>query len=103
LDYDVVTDREAEAGAPSSWLSCKEWIEHLFLHVRRNTGPVIADYDFDTIAKVLGRRRQSRFVVVIIGLCFALGRSIEAICNQIKKSTSDVLRKNVCSTGRRIK
>jgi hypothetical protein len=103
LDDDVVTDGKAKACALSGWLSCKEWVEHLFFDVRRNTGPVIADTNFDTIAKVLGRSRQSRLVVAIICLCSALGRSIEAICNQIKKSTPDVLRENVCPTGRRIK
>src|SRR5215470_15610841 len=103
LDDDVVTDGKAKACALSGWLSCKEWVEHLFFDVGRNTGPVIADTNFDTIAKVLGRSRQSRLVVAIIGLCSALGRSIEAICNQIKKSTPDVLRENVCPTGRRIK
>src|SRR5262245_66052807 len=103
LDDDVVTDGETEARALSGLLRCKEWGEHLFFHVSRNTGAVIADSNFDTIAKVFGRGRQSRLVVAIIGLCFALGRSIEAICNQIKKSTPNVLRENVCPTGRRIK
>src|SRR5215475_9853862 len=100
---DVVTDRETKACAFSGWLSCKEWVEHLFFHVRGYTGPVIADSNFDTIAKVLGRGRQSRLVVTTVDLCSALGRSIEAICNQIKKSPPDVLRENVCPTGRRIK
>jgi hypothetical protein len=100
---DVVTDREPKARAFSRWLSCEERFKHLFFHVRRHTGAVVADFDFHTIPKVFGRSRESRLIVATIGLCFAPGRSIEAICNQIKKSTPDVLRENVCPTGRRIK
>src|SRR5215471_14871746 len=103
LDNNVVADGKAKTSAFSGWLRCEEWVEHLFFHVRRNTDPVVADSYFDTIAKILGRGHQSRLVVAIIRFCFALGRSIEAICNQIKKSTPDVLRENVCPTGRRIK
>src|SRR5262249_15847622 len=103
LDDDVVTDREAKACALASWLSCKEWVEHLFFHVRRNTGPVIADSDFDIIAKVFGRGRERWVVVTTIGFRSALGRGIESVCNQIKKSPPDVLRENVCPTGRWIK
>src|SRR5262249_57511473 len=40
--------------------------------------------------------------VITIGLRSTFGRSIESVCNQIKKSPSDVLRKNVCCTGGRI-
>jgi hypothetical protein len=79
LDDYVVADRESKAGAFTCWLGRKEWLEHLFFHVGRNTGPVIADSNFDTIAKVLGRGGESRLVVAIIGLCSALDRSIEAI------------------------
>src|SRR5262249_53563566 len=103
LDNNVVADGEAKTSAFSGRLRCEEWVEHLFFYVRRNTDPVIANSNFDTIAKILGRGHQSRLIVAIIGLCFALDRSIEAICNQIKKSTPDVLRENVCPAGRRIK
>src|SRR5215471_5056446 len=102
FDDDVVADGKAKTSAFSGGLRCEKRVEHLFFHVRRHTGAVVADSDFDTIAKVLGRGRQSRLIVTIIGLCFALGRSIEAVCNQIKKSTPDVLRENVYPTGRRI-
>src|SRR5262245_24792243 len=80
---DVVADREPKSRALSSWLGCEERLEHLFLHVRSNTCPVIADSDFNTIAKVFGRRRKGRLVVATVSLCSASGRSIEAVCNQI--------------------
>src|SRR5215510_8432600 len=103
LDNDVVADGEAKAGAFSGRLGREERVEHLFFHVRRHTGPIVADSYFHTIAKVFGRGRESRLVVATIGFRSALGCSIEAICNQIKKSPPDVLRENICPTGRRVK
>ena len=100
---DIVTDREPKTRAFSRGLSREEGVEHLFFYVRRHTGAVVANSDFHTIAKVLGRGRESRLVVATIGLCSAPGRSIKAVCNEIKKSPPDVLRENVCPTGRRIK
>ena len=76
-------------------------VEHLLFYVRRHTGSVVGT--FHTIAKVSGRGRESRLVVGTISLSSALGRSIECVCNQIKKSPPDVLRKNVRPSGRRIK
>jgi hypothetical protein len=79
LDDYVVADRESKAGAFTCWLGRKEWLEHLFFHVGRNTGAVIADPDFHEIAKAFGRSRECRFKVVTIGFRSALDRSIEAI------------------------
>src|SRR5215831_1522833 len=103
LDDNVVTDRQAKAGALSRRLSREERLEHLFFHVRRDADSVIADTDFHTIAKVFSRSRESRFVVVTAALRSSLIRSIEAVCNQIEKSTPDILRENVNPTSRRIK
>jgi hypothetical protein len=64
LDDDVVADGEAKAGAFSRRLGREERVEHLFLHVRRDAGTVIAYPNFYTIAKVFGRRREGRLVVV---------------------------------------
>src|SRR5262245_25873195 len=103
LDNDVVADGEAKTSAFSGRLGREERVEHLFLNVRRHAGAIVADSDFHTIAKVFGRGRESRLVVATIGFRSALGCSIEAICNQIKKGPPDVLRENICPTGRRIK
>src|SRR5262245_13332154 len=103
FDDDVVADGEAKAGAFSSRLGCEERLEHLFFHVRRHTSAVVVDSDFHTITKVFSRGRESRLVVAAVGICSAPGRSIEAVCNQIKKSPPDVLREHVGPTGRRIK
>src|SRR5262245_49544085 len=103
LDDDVVADREAKASTFSGRFGRKERVEHLFFHVRRHTGAVVADFDFDTIAKIFGRGREGRLVVATVSLCSAPGRSIEAIRNKIKKSSSNVLRKNVRPTGGWIK
>src|SRR5262245_25904485 len=102
LDDDVVADGEAKAGAFSGGLGREERVEHFFFHVRRDAGTVVADSDFHTIAKVFGRGRESRLVVATVSLCSASGRSIEAVCNQIQKSSPDVLWENICPTGGRI-
>ena len=43
LDDDVVTDREAKAGALSGWFGREEGIEHLLLYIGRNAGAVITN------------------------------------------------------------
>jgi hypothetical protein len=103
FDNDVVADGEAKTSAFSGRFGREERVEHLFFNVRRHTSAVVADSDFHMIAKVFGRGRESGLVVATVSLCSAPGRSIEAVCNQIKKSPPDVLRENVCPTGRRIK
>src|SRR5262245_7960458 len=103
LDDDVVADGKAKSGALSGRFGREERVEHLFFHVRRHTAAVVADSDFHAIAEVFGRGCEGWLVTASINLCSAPGRSIEAICNQIKKSSPDVLRENVCPTGRRIK
>ena len=79
LHDDVVADREAKAGAFSGRLSSEERVEHLFFHVSRDTDAIIADSDFHPIAKVFGRGRERRLVVVTIGLGSASGRRIKAV------------------------
>ena len=83
---DIVTDRKAKARALSRRLGREKRVEHLFFHVRRHTGAVVVNSDFHAIAKVFGRGRESRLVVATISLCSAPGRSIEAVCNEIKKA-----------------
>ena len=52
---------------------------NIFFHVRRNTGAVIADSDFDPIAKVFGRGSNDWLVVAAICCLLALGRCVEAV------------------------
>jgi hypothetical protein len=49
LNDDIVADREAEAGALTSGLRRKEWIEDLFLHLGRDAGAIVPDRYFDAI------------------------------------------------------
>ena len=58
LDDDVVTDREAKPGTFPGGLGCEERIEQFVLHLGRNAGAIVADPDFDAVAKVLGGSRQ---------------------------------------------
>src|SRR6478672_10137356 len=69
LDNDVVTDRKARTGAFTCRFGCEKRVEHLFLHVRRNAGPVVADADFHTIAKTSCGGHQGWFIAIAVSLC----------------------------------
>ena len=101
LDDDVVTDGKAKPGSFSGGLGREERIEHLFLHLGRNAGAVVADPDFHAVTEVLGRGSKGRLVVAAIGFRFALGRRIEAVGDQIEQNPCDVLREDVGFTGGR--
>ena len=79
LDDDVVADGETEAGPLASGLRREEWIEYLFLHLKRHTGAIVANPDFHTVAEAPGGRYKGWFVVASIRLCTALGCRVEAI------------------------
>ena len=53
LHDDVVSDGQAKASALSSRLRREEGIEHLFPDLGRNAGAVVANPDFNFVAKVL--------------------------------------------------
>ena len=57
LDDDVMADGKAKASALSSWFGSEEGVEHLFLHVRRDAGAVIANPDLNSITEILCRGR----------------------------------------------
>jgi hypothetical protein len=101
LDDDVVADREAKTGPFSSRLRCEERVEHLLLHFGRNTGAVVADPDLNTVAEVLGRGSKRRLVVASIRFCFALGRRIEAVGDQVQERPRDVLWEDISFAGGR--
>src|SRR5262249_50792287 len=79
LDNDVMANGKAKAGALSGRFGREKRVEHLFFHVRRHTGTVVADSDLHTVAKIFGRGREDRLVVGTISLRAAPGRSIEAV------------------------
>src|SRR5215471_15952653 len=49
FDYDVVTNRKAEASAFSRWLGCEERIEHFLFDLRRNANSIITDLDLNAV------------------------------------------------------
>ena len=79
LDDDVVTDGQTKPRAFSGRFGREERIEHLFLHLGRNAGAVVANPDFDAVAKVLGGGSEGWLVIAAIRLRFALGRCVKAI------------------------
>src|SRR5262245_334475 len=103
LNDDVVADGEAKAGPLSCGFRREEGIEHLLLHLRWNTGAVVANPDFHTIAKTPGRGNECWHVIAAIRFRPALDRRIEAVRGQVQKRPSDVLREQVNVACRRIK
>jgi hypothetical protein len=79
LDDDVVTDGEPKPVALSGRFRLEEWIEHLLLHVSRNTGAVVADSNFHVVTEALGRGSESGLVVASLRLRFALRRRVKTV------------------------
>jgi hypothetical protein len=102
LDDDVMADGEAKPSAFSGRFRCEERIEHLFFHVRRNAGAVVANPDFHAIAEAFGRGSEDWLVITAIGLLSASGRCIKTIGNQIEQNPRDVLREDVSLADGRI-
>src|SRR5262245_61392323 len=103
LNNDVMADRQAKAGPFSGRLGRKKRVEHLLFHLGWNTGAVVADPDFNLIAKALGRGSEGWYVIASIRFGLALDRCIEAIRDQVQKCPSNVLREQVNLARRRIK
>jgi len=103
LNDDVVADGEAKASAFSGGFRREERIEYLLFHFRRNTGAVVANADFHAIAKAFGRGSEGWHIVASIRFRLALGRSIEAVRDQIQKRPRDVLREDISLACRWIK
>ena len=79
LDDDIVTDREAEAGALAGRLRREEGVEHLFLDLGRNAVAIVADRDLHSIAEVLCRCPNGRLKAIAVDLALSLRRGIKAI------------------------
>ena len=95
LDDDVVSDGQAKASAFAGGLGREEGVEHLFLHLGRDAGAVVANRDLHAVAEVLGRGHKGWLIVVSISCLFALGRRIEAVRDQVQQSPRNVLREHI--------
>src|SRR5262245_28314197 len=95
LHNDVVTDGEPKSGTFSSWFRCEERVGHLCLHLRRDTGAVVPNPDFHTIAKASCRGHQSWFIAIAISVRSTLCCRIKAVRDQVEKHPCDILRKYV--------
>src|SRR5215813_3819941 len=83
LDDDVMRHRQPKPRSFSRWLGGEERIEHLFAHVGRDTGTIVADTDFDGLASIPGGHAKVRLETLIIRFSLASYRGIEAIRDQI--------------------
>ena len=99
LDDDVVTDGKAGASSLARGLSREAWIEHLFFHIRRNADAVVANTDFNAIAKTPRRGNKSRLISVATSLSFTFVCGIKSVRDQIQQSSRDLLREHVCLAG----
>src|SRR5262245_8515563 len=91
----VVTDGEPKAGSFAGGLCCKERVEHLFSNFRWNTGAVIPNSDFHTIAKASCRGHHGWFVAIAVSLGSTLCCRIKAVREQVQKHPRDILGKYV--------
>ena len=70
---------EAKPGTLSGRFGGEKRVEHLVPNRRHNSGAVVADPDFNTIAKVFGRGSEDLLVVAAAYLRSALSRCMEAV------------------------
>jgi hypothetical protein len=56
---------------------------HLLFHLSRNSGPIVADPNLDTVAKVPSCGEENRLVVTSLCL-LALGRRVKTIRDQVE-------------------
>src|SRR4029450_7503593 len=102
LHNDVVTDGEPEPGTFSGRFRCEERVEHLFFHVRWNTGAVVANPDFNTVPKAPCRSHKGCLIAIAISLGSSLCCRIKTVRDQVQKYPRDILRKYVGLTCGRV-
>src|SRR5258705_9879258 len=93
LHDDVVRHRETKAGSFTGWLGREERVEYLFLHFGRDAGAVVAKPNFHGLSEVLRGGPEGWLKTRLFILRLALGRSIDAVSDQIEKCAGDFLRK----------
>ena len=89
---DVVRHRETKSSPFTGWFGREEWVEHLFLHLERDAGTVVANTNFDGGSEVLRGGPEGWLKTGFLILSLAPGRCINAVCNQIEKCAGDLLR-----------
>src|SRR6185437_8296581 len=95
---DVVTHRQAEPGAFTRRLGGEERVEHLFPHLGRNAGAVVADSDFDAVAEVAAGDVDDG-IKGLAGFGLALGHRVKGVADQIEENSGDFLRKQLDHAG----
>src|SRR5262245_14518579 len=94
LRYNLVADRQPKPGAFAGRLGREEGLEQPFPVFRRNTNAIVPHPDLDAFAKLAGHDLQYR-VVSAVALAAPLVNSIEAIAQEVKEYTSQLLRHDV--------
>src|SRR3954452_8155161 len=96
---DVVTHRETEPGSFTRRFRCEERVEHLCLHLGRNTRAVVANPHFNCVTEISRTRGEHRLERCLAVLAPALADGIEAVGNQVQEYARDLLRENLERTG----
>ena len=81
LDYDIVTERKAEAGSLTCGLCREERIEHFVLHFRRDANAIVSNSNLDLAAEARCYCGKFRLVICLILVSLAFSSGIEAIRN----------------------
>src|ERR1700732_403240 len=76
--HDVVAHRQAKSGALARRFGGEEGIEHLLLHLQRDSGAVVANPDSDLVAEASGGRAQRR-LETFVARFLAFGGGIKAV------------------------
>jgi hypothetical protein len=77
---------------PSPAGSCREErIEHLVLHLGRDTRSIVADADFHTVGKAPGAG-QKRRLEALTGHAYALRRRVKPVGDHVEQRPRDLLR-----------
>jgi hypothetical protein len=91
LDNDVMSDQEAEPRSFPGRFGGEERIEHLVPDLGGDAGAVVANPDFDRVAKLPGGGAEDRLEARVACVDLAPGRGIDAVGNQVQQGPDDLL------------
>src|SRR5205823_7738132 len=101
LRYNVVADRQTEAGSFAGRLGRKERPEQLVLDLGPDAGAVVAHPDLDRLAILARRHPQGRLERSVAALPGAPRSRIKTVAEQVEKDAGHLLRRHLYLLQRR--
>src|SRR4051812_46588142 len=86
-------DREAEACTFAGRFGREEWIENLFLHLRWDTGAIVANAYFDLVLICACAGSNQWFEVATAIVSHTTGHRMEPVRDQVEQNAGDLLGK----------